>query len=152
MMNILKKITVGLGLIVLSTLSLSAITPSIPVFAGPDPDSCPPTSGFLDFPNWNRGLKCKQKVNGQGNNVTYTEMDDIPKFVWTVVLNIVDILLRVAGIVAVVMILFNGFQYLSSGGQTDKIAAAKKGLLQTIVGLLIAVMSVAIISFIVGWI
>jgi hypothetical protein len=146
-MNAFKKCLLGIAIVLLSTLSIS--TAFLPTVAYADPVDCDTitgTGGFLGFPNWNSGLTCDVGANGQ----PYTVIDSIPTFIWTIVLNVIDILMRIAGMIAVVMLLFNGFQYMTSGGQADKIAAAKKGLLQAIVGLLITVMAVSIIGFIVG--
>jgi type IV secretory pathway VirB2 component (pilin) len=77
-------------------------------------------------------------------------MNDIPTFVWTVALNALDILLRIAGILAVVLLIVNGYQYLMSAGAPEKISKAKTGLLQAIVGLAIALLASTIIYYIVG--
>jgi hypothetical protein len=115
-------------------------------------EPCKKTSDFLGFPTWNRGLQCRRVQDKDDASVktTSTVMDDVPKFVWTVALNGLDILLRIAGILAVVMLLYNGFQYITAAGSSDKISKAKTGMLQSIVGLLIAVSAAAIIGFIVG--
>ena len=67
-------------------------------------------------------------------------------------LNGLNILLQIAGILAVVMLIASGYNYLTSSGEPDKITKAKTGLLRAIVGLAIAVMSSTIIYFIVDWI
>jgi hypothetical protein len=120
-----------------------AVIPAQPSYAvnrcGVDTDS-----DFLLFPTWNRGLDCD--TTGGAEHVV---VEDIPKFIWTVALNALDILLRIAGILAVVMLIVNGYQYLTSSGAPDKVAKAKTGLLRTIVGLALAVLASTIIYFVV---
>lgn len=54
------------------------------------------------------------------------------------------------GIIAVVMILYAGFLYMTAGGNTTRLATAKKILTQAIVGLVIVLTSFTIVHFIVG--
>jgi hypothetical protein len=106
--------------------------------------SCPTGGNFLTFPAWNRGLECDQY------GAVNVKNEGIPRVVWTIALNVVEILLQVAGLLAVVMILVSAFKYLTNGGDEQKIAAAKTSLLQAIVGLAIALISVTAINFIVA--
>lgn len=103
------------------------------------------TGDFLSFPAWNRGLTCEDN-----HVVIGDEEDAIPKFVWTIVLNILDILFRVAGILAICILIYNGYQYLTSAGDSSKISKAKTGLMQAIVGLAIVILASTIIYFIIG--
>jgi hypothetical protein len=109
---------------------------------------------FLGFPSWNRGLNCIEDTTSDGKIVVRTEIDTakdgIQKFIWTVVLNVLDILLRIAGILAVIMLIVSGYRYLTSAGVPDKIAKAKTGMLRAIVGLVIAMLASTIIYFVVG--
>jgi hypothetical protein len=113
-----------------------------------------PQHAFLAFPHWYRGLQCKTEIGLDGNPSTHVVVgqggNDIPKTVWTVILNCLDILIQTAGILAVIFLMYNGFQYLTSGGSSDKISKAKTGMLQSMVGLFIAVSAAALIGFIVG--
>ncbi len=51
----------------------------------------------------------------------------------------------IAGISAVIMIILSGFRYVTSGGDTQKIASAKNTLIGAIVGLVIIVVARGII-------
>jgi hypothetical protein len=106
---------------------------------------------FLSFPTWDRGLQCKHDSEVEGSkHVDVVTSGGIDTFIWTVVLNVLDILLRVAGILAVCLLIANAYQYLTSAGVPDKIAKAKRGMAQTIVGLAIALLSSTIIYYIIG--
>jgi hypothetical protein len=146
----MKKIkSFFLCLVAITTMSLTSV--QITYAANLQSMDCAGTRNFLSFPTWDRGLKCEENKDAPDPTSTrHVKVDDIPTFVWTVVLNILDILLRLAGILAVVMLIMNGYQYLTSAGVPDKISKAKTGLLHAIVGLAIALMASTIIYFIVG--
>jgi hypothetical protein len=61
----------------------------------------------------------------------------------------VDLLLFIVGVVAVVMIIFGGFRYIISGGNASSVTAAKNTILYAIVGVIIALLSYAIVDFVV---
>ena len=53
------------------------------------------------------------------------------------------------GIVAVVIILFGGFKWMTSGGSEDKVNEAKKLIISGIIGLVIVLSSYAIATFVI---
>jgi len=130
---------VGLfGLVAIFPTTVDAVSP------------CPSTSAFLGFPNWYRGLDCEGDTDAGTYHVIVGGETAIPRFIWTIVLNALDILLRIAGILAVVMILFSAFKYVTNGGNESKIAAAKTSLMQAVIGLLIAVAAATIVGFVIA--
>ncbi len=71
-----------------------------------------------------------------------------PNDFWLIGLGIVDILLRVAGLVAVAFVVYGGFMYMTSQGEPDKTSKAKNTLLNSLIGLTIAIMATVIVSFV----
>ncbi len=67
----------------------------------------------------------------------------------TVVLNVIRLVLGLVGIVAVIMLLIGGFQWMLSLGDEERIAKAKRTMSATIVGLIIILLSWAIVSFVI---
>ncbi len=65
-----------------------------------------------------------------------------------VVQSAVNVLLWVVGILAVVMIIWSGFRYIWSNGDSSKITNAKNTLIYSIVGLVVAIMAYAIVNFV----
>lgn len=59
-----------------------------------------------------------------------------------------NILIWVVGIVAVIMIVWSGFKYITAAGDSGKIASAKSSLIYAIVGLIIAILAYAIVNFV----
>ena len=62
--------------------------------------------------------------------------------------SIVNVLLWVVGILSVAMIAWSGFKYITSAGDTSKLASAKSTLIYAVVGLIIAIMAYAIVNFV----
>jgi hypothetical protein len=60
---------------------------------------------------------------------------------------IITILSIIIGIVSVVMIMVSGFRFITSGGDANKVAAAKSALIYALIGLAIAAMAQALVHF-----
>lgn len=66
----------------------------------------------------------------------------------SVIENGINIFTIIIGIVAVVMILAAGFKYVTSGGDSNKIASAKNTLVYAVVGLVLVALSQFIVKFV----
>lgn len=71
--------------------------------------------------------------------------DDLPKLVQ----NIINVLLFIAGAVAVVVIIIGGLRYITSSGDQGSIKAAKDTILYAVIGLIVALLAFAIVRFVV---
>jgi hypothetical protein len=143
----MKKVFVVILMVLSLGLANVALVPTGQVAAACDE--------FLGFPSWCRNLD----LDADGNVVSpCADSSDgscgsgpsINKFVWTIVLNISDILFRLAGMIAVGFVMYAGFTYLISQGQSDKIGNAKKMLQNALIGLVIAILATAIINTVMG--
>ena len=63
---------------------------------------------------------------------------------------IVNTLLFIAGAVAVIMIILGGFRYMTSNGDQADVKAAKDTILYSVVGLVVAIISFALVQFVIG--
>lgn len=66
----------------------------------------------------------------------------------TIVQDVVNILSLVVGIVSVIMIIIGGFQYITSQGDSGKIAGAKNTIIYALVGLVVVAFSQALVKFV----
>jgi hypothetical protein len=66
----------------------------------------------------------------------------------TLVKNIINIFSLVVGIVAVIMILFAGFRYITSGGNDGNVGNAKNTILYAVIGLVIVALAQVIVRFV----
>jgi hypothetical protein len=99
-------------------------------------------NSFFGFPVWYRGLN----PNEGDCTVQLTKLNDI----WIIVLNIIDILLRAVAYIAAGFIIYGGFKYLTSAGSPDGAVAARKTIINAIIGLVISFASVAIVNLVSG--
>jgi hypothetical protein len=66
----------------------------------------------------------------------------------TLAAKIINILSVIVGVVAVVMIIFGGFKYITSGGESGNVSGAKNTLVYAIVGLVIVALAQFIVHFV----
>lgn len=64
--------------------------------------------------------------------------------------NIIRIILGFVGVIAIVLVLYGGFVYMTSGGEEAKVAKAKKILINSFIGLAIVFSAYAITSFVIS--
>jgi hypothetical protein len=105
---------------------------------------------FLGLTNWFHFLPTKDFVNS--NRVTDCTIHNF-NFLSTksdialILLAVVDDLLRIAGIVAVAFVIYGGFQYVASQGQSERTARAQNTITDALIGLAVAILAVGIVSF-----
>lgn len=62
--------------------------------------------------------------------------------------SIINIFSVVVGIIAVIMIIFGGFRYITSGGDSGNISSAKQTIIYAVVGLIIVALAQVIVRFV----
>lgn len=97
------------------------------------------------FPHWYDGGICEDNSIKSPN-----EVGGIPKFVTIIAMNIVTMLLYVVGYVSLIFIIVGGFKYMISGDNANGTSAAKKTILNAVIGLVISIFSIAIVKFVAG--
>ena len=63
---------------------------------------------------------------------------------------VVNVLLWVVGVLSVIMIIFSGFRYITSAGDTSKTKSAQSTLIYSVVGLIVAIMAWAIVNMVIN--
>lgn len=63
---------------------------------------------------------------------------------------VLNLVYFVAGIVGVLVLIFAGFRFVTSQGDANQIAAAKKTILGTVIGLVIIMIAFVVTQFIIG--
>ncbi len=66
-----------------------------------------------------------------------------------IIVNILNAVIGVAGLVAVVFIIIGGFNYMTSAGDPGKTKKAKDTILYAVIGLIICVLAFAIVNFVI---
>ena len=66
----------------------------------------------------------------------------------TTIGSIINVMLSLLGIIAVILILYGGFKWMTAGGNEENVGAAKKIIFSGIIGLVIILSAYAIASFV----
>lgn len=107
-------------------------------------DACTPQGGtFFFLPHWWEYLTTQVDSIGQCAPVF-----SFPNDILAVGLAIIDMLLRLAGLVAVISIIIAGTGYITAAGSADKITASRKRIQNALIGLAIVLIASAVVSFI----
>ncbi len=126
-------------LIMVGIIGLVAVAiPATPAYAAPCKGGA-----FLTFPAWYKRLNC------EGGGVTLgNTQKTIQKSITQIVLNIIDILSQLAGYACIVFIIIGGFRYMTSAGTPNGMTAARKTIMNAIIGLVIAILAVVIVNLV----
>ncbi|HET7302185.1 MAG TPA: pilin [Candidatus Saccharimonadales bacterium] len=65
-----------------------------------------------------------------------------------VIKTIVNVFSAIVGVVSVVMIIFGGFKYITSGGDTGNITSAKNTIIYAVIGLVVVALAQFIVQFV----
>ena len=128
---------------------LSNLLSNVAQAASGGSSSCAINQGgsFFEFPKWYKYLQGQDDGNG-GCSPALHGLSDI----WLIVFAIIEILLRVAILLAIVYVLIGGVSFITSrgDGNSGKINKARNTIVDALVGLLIAIAASAAVSFIAG--
>jgi hypothetical protein len=84
-----------------------------------------------------------QVLQGVGESGTDCDASGVTSLITT----IVSIISFIAGAVAVIMIVLSGMRFITSGGDSQKVASARSSLLYAVIGLAILALTQVIIHF-----
>ena len=123
----MKSKLLKLALIALIGFTCFGTTFTLPVFADGVCDSSAPDE--------------VKKANGCNGNT-----DALP----SIIVNILNAIILVSGVVAVVWIIIGGVYYITSSGDPGKIKKARETILYAVIGLIICALAFAIVNFAIG--
>ena len=67
-----------------------------------------------------------------------------------VIKNVTNIMFFIIGAVSVIMLIYGGIRYTTSGGNANSVTAAKNTIMYSIVGLVVAILAFAVVQFVVN--
>lgn len=97
-------------------------------------------SHMFTFPAWYKGLP------GTCSEPKIEALNDI----WIIVLNFIEILLQIVAYVAAGFVVWGGFKYIKSEGEPAKITESRAAIMNAVIGLVIALASVALVTYVQG--
>lgn len=133
------------NLILAAALVLTAALPAlVPVTAsaatnGVKDSICRGTNIATSASNTSDTAGCAADTSGVGADGLYT-----------LAAKIVNIFSVLVGIIAVIMIIYGGFKYITSGGDSGNISGAKNTLIYAIIGLVVVALAQFIVRFVLG--
>jgi hypothetical protein len=113
-------------------------------------DTCDKSGSFLGLIPWYHYLPNPSlQANGDCSIRTFNFLSTSghPSDIPLVLLAVVDDLLRIAGLVAVGFIIYGAFQYVGSQGNPEHTSKAQGTIINALIGLVIAIASVAFVGF-----
>lgn len=130
MKSLLNKLRTCLLLMPAFVMGLGFAIPTVAYAADCDPGSL----------NASSGANCAQGDQTPSN--LFSGDDSIFR-------QIVNIMLFIVGAVAVIMLIFGGIRYVTSGGAQDQVTAAKNTIMYAIIGIVVAILAFAVVNFVV---
>ncbi|OYX42856.1 hypothetical protein B7Y94_02855 [Candidatus Saccharibacteria bacterium 32-49-12] len=142
-----KQAIIAISLMIFSSLTVSAVfSPSANAQTACDNDGKILTlkPWYYGLTNEDCSLKSPSDMSEGGEN------NGMQRFISRIVLTIVEDLLHIAGYVTVAFVIAGGFTYITSSGAPDKASRGMKTILNAVIGLVIAMASIALVNFIGG--
>jgi len=103
---------------------------------------CGNKSTFLGFPTWYKYLHT-ENLAGQCT-VDFSFPGDISK----ILLAVVEIMLRIGALIAVGFVIYGGYRYILSQGNSDQQSAARDTIINAVIGLVITILATGIVTFV----
>lgn len=112
-------------------------------------NECKP-QGFFGFPTWYKYLEAKQDVVTKQCEVQFTLMKNNTfngSDVLLIGLGVIDIMVRLAALIAVGFVMYGGIRYITSQGSPDATKSAQNTILTALIGLVIAIIAAVVVTF-----
>jgi hypothetical protein len=105
-----------------------------------------PHKTFFFLPSWWEYLSGKQ--DAFGSCIPNVDLVSHPSNLWLIGLAILDILIRVAGFIAVLSIIIAGLELIRSEGSSEKALNARQRLINSLLGLALAAGATGLVVFV----
>jgi len=148
----MKRFAMYLAAIGIMSMASLSFVPSANVYAAIG-SACPNQNAF--FPSWYDNM-CDSKgnivpPNGQGGGSdASTTGRNIGAWLTQIAFNLVTMLLTLVAYVSLAFVIYGGFKYMTSGDNSSGTQAARKTITNALIGLVISMLSVAIVRFVSG--
>lgn len=153
MITKIKRILISFAIVMIPMLTVSGawFAPAVSAASCGKPVA---KNTITFFPAWYDGLLCpgdKGGVMSPGDDYLGSDTSGrLGKWVSIIAMNVVTMILYVVGYVSLGFIIYGGFKYMTSGDNSSGTLAARKTITNAVIGLVLSIMSVAIVSFVAG--
>lgn len=101
----------------------------------------PPQSGSIS-----EQLKCGSNLSVDASNGC--DVQEGTQGVNKLITDIINIFSIVVGIISVIMIIYGGFRYVISGGESGNVSSAKSTIIYAIIGLVVVALAQFVVQFV----
>lgn len=145
-MNFIKRLV----LILVMTVSLLSVQQAMmPTTASAASNKCPDSASFLlGFPTWYKYLDLDSNCEIAGPFKSGTQNIDWQKAGGLVGLAVIEIMIRLATLIAVAFVMYGGFKYITSQGEPENTKSARQTIQNGLIGLVIGLVATASVAFI----
>ena len=144
-MTKMKKMILSFSALVV----IFSVVPTPVALAAPK-DNCSGVQTSALFPAWYDGLLCDDGTIKSPKDFSGNTGEQFGTWLTVIAMNIVRMILYVVGYASLIFIIFGGFKYMTQGDNSSGTVAARKTIQNAIIGLVLSIMSVAIVTFIAG--
>lgn len=89
-------------------------------------------------------------INKLNSTADQAGFDTTKKDVKTVIADLIPVLLGFLGVIFMLLIIISGFQWMTAGGNTEKINKARQRMINASIGLAVVVLAYALSAFVLG--
>lgn len=97
---------------------------------------------------------CGDAKEGINAGVGCAEGNDVPGQLFggdgSIFTTVVNVLLFLIGAISVIMLIYGGIRYTTSGGNSANVTAAKNTIMYAIIGLIVAFLAFAVVNWVLG--
>lgn len=99
---------------------------------------------FFGMPTWYKYL------GSEGTGASCAPVLSGISDIWLILLAVIEILLRISILAAIAYMMYGGIKFITARGNSEKLSAARKTVEDALIGMVIAIVATALISFIAG--
>lgn len=141
MINHISTIFVLLAVSIVATVGILSITNPYIAYADDLRDACNEAKANDPDGQWPAACKDYNLGKVEGNNPASNPGRELLN-------SIIDIIAFAAGALAVIFLIFGGFRYVKSGGDSNKVTEAKNMIVYALVGIIVVAIARQLIQFV----
>lgn len=132
------------SLLLVSLIIIAGTVIPVGIVSAAAGDACTPTNTkILGLPTWFKYLDAQEDETGRCAPSIEDSSDALP-----IGIAVLEVMLRLGGVVAVVMVFWAAFKFITSQGSSESAASARKTAINALIGLVIVIISTATVSFV----
>ena len=147
-----KQLVLSISFGVAAILGAGQLAAQTTSAADANPDEC--NAHILTFPAWYNNISTATddgcELMSPADFASGDTQEGLKVFAGIIALNILEIMIQLVAYICSGFIIYGGFRYMTSAGDSGGVASGKKTVLNAIIGLVLSIAAVIVISFISG--